>query len=69
MIGAIYMALGSDTGGSGVISLWTPSTYDHWNAIFWGVFVYAAVLPTAYLAWAAPAPFSDVEDAELASGD
>lgn len=61
LIGAIYMALGADADGSGLITLWVPSTYDHWNAIFWGVFIYAAVLPTAYLAWAGPEPLPDGE--------
>ena len=58
---AIYMALGADTDGSGVITLWVPTTYDHWNVIFWGAMLYAVVLPTTYLAWAGPAPLDEEE--------
>jgi len=60
---AIYMALSVDLAGSGKLQLWTPSTYDHWNAIFWGAMLYAFVLPTAWLAWAGPAPLGDADDA------
>jgi hypothetical protein len=60
---AIYMALSVDLAESGKLQLWVPVTYDHWNAIFWGAMLYAFVLPTAWLAWAGPAPMADVEDA------
>ena len=60
---AIYMALSIDLVDSGKLNLWTPTTYDHWNAIFWGAMLYAFVLPTAWLAWAGPAPMCDTEDA------
>lgn len=70
LIGAIFMALAAGQDGSAPITLWVPSTYDHWNAIFWGMFVYAAVLPTAYLAWAGPAPLDDADrDAALTLED
>ena len=36
--------------------LWTPSSFDHWSAIFWGGFLYAALLPTAWIAWFVGAP-------------
>ncbi len=57
---AIYMALGVDS--DNVLTLWVPSTYDHWNAIFWGAMLYAVVLPTTYLAWAGPQPLDDEAD-------
>ncbi|MCR9130315.1 MAG: hypothetical protein NXI12_12400 [Alphaproteobacteria bacterium] len=60
---AIYMALSVDLADSGKLQLWTPATYDHWNAIFWGAMLYAFVLPTTWLAWAGPALLEDLEDA------
>ena len=59
IVGALYMGLAADTDGDGLITLWKPTTYDHWNAIFWGAMLYAVVLPTAYLAWAGPGPLDD----------
>lgn len=59
---AIYMALSVDLAESGKLQLWTPTTYDHWNAIFWGAMLYAFVLPTTWLAWAGPALLEDPED-------
>jgi hypothetical protein len=41
----IYAAIASDTG------LWVPSSYEAFNGLFWGVFLYASVLPTAVLSW------------------
>jgi hypothetical protein len=41
----IYAAIGTDKG------LWVPSTYEAFNGLFWGVFLYASVLPTAMLSW------------------
>ncbi len=41
----IYGAIATDKGG------WMPGSYDHWNALFWGLFLYASLLPTAILAW------------------
>jgi hypothetical protein len=41
----IYAAMASDNG------LWVPSTYEAFNGFFWGVFLYASVLPTAVLSW------------------
>ncbi len=64
---AIYMALSADSDGEAIITLWVPSTYDHWNALFWGTILYAVVLPTTYLAWAGPAPLDDDgEDLDVA---
>lgn len=59
---AIYMALSVDLAASGKLQLWTPTTYDHWNAIFWGAMLYAFVLPTTWLAWAGPTLIEDPED-------
>lgn len=45
LLAVIYAAIASDKGG------WVPSTYEEFNGLFWGVFLYAAVLPTAILSW------------------
>ena len=66
VIAVLYMALAADGNGDGLITLWKPTTYDHWNAIFWGAMLYAVVLPTAYLAWAGPAPLDEDDPAETA---
>ena len=39
--------------------LWTPSTFDHWNAVFWGVFLFASLLPSAWLAWTIAPPVEE----------
>ncbi len=44
-LAVLYAALASDFGW------WTPRGYDAFNAIFWGVFLYSSLLPTAFLAW------------------
>jgi hypothetical protein len=31
--------------------LWVPTSFDAFNGLFWGVFLYASVLPTALLSW------------------
>ncbi len=59
VLAALYMGLAADSGGEGLITLWAPTSYDHWNAILWGAVLYAIVLPTAYLAWAGPAPLDE----------
>jgi hypothetical protein len=43
--GLFYAGVASDAGW------WLPRSYDAFNAIFWGVFLYATLLPTAFLAW------------------
>lgn len=43
LVGIIYMALASSKGW------WLPQTYDQWNGLFWGAFLYASLLPTAVL--------------------
>ena len=40
-----YAAIASDRG------LWLPASYDQFSAVFWGIFLYASVLPTALLSW------------------
>jgi hypothetical protein len=45
LLGIIYLAVGSDAG------LWVPASYDEFNGLFWGAFLYASVLPSAFLAW------------------
>ena len=41
----IYCAVAADKGA------WLPSTYDEFNGLFWGAFLYASILPSAFLAW------------------
>lgn len=40
-----YAGVAVDAGG------WVPTTYDEFNGVFWGVFLYATVLPSAVIAW------------------
>lgn len=41
----VYAAIAIDKG------LWFPDSYDEYNGVFWGLFLYASVLPTALLSW------------------
>lgn len=41
----VYAAIASNT------RLWVPRTYDGYNGLFWGVFLYAWVMPAAFVAW------------------
>jgi len=41
----LYAALASDFGW------WLPRGYDAYNGVFWGLLLYATLLPTAFLAW------------------
>jgi len=53
----IYMAIATDTQDGDGWALWLPTTYEHWNALFWGGLLYAMLLPTSYLIWTEkPAP-------------
>ncbi len=45
LLAIFYAGVASDVGG------WLPSTYAEFNGLFWGVFLYATVLPSAFLAW------------------
>lgn len=40
-----YGGVASDTG------MWIPTEFEHWNGLFWGVFLYSSLLPTTFLAW------------------
>lgn len=53
LLGLLYFGIASD---SQRLNLWMPSSFDHWIAIIWGTILFAFVLPTAVLAWIAPAP-------------
>jgi hypothetical protein len=41
----IYAAIASDK------NFWVPVTYEQFNGLFWGLFLYASVLPTGLLSW------------------
>lgn len=41
----LYAAIASDKGA------WFPATYEQYSGVFWGLFLYASLLPTALLAW------------------
>lgn len=45
LLAVIYIAIASDA------DLWIPRGYEQWNGLFWGVFLWASVLPTAVLAF------------------
>lgn len=45
LLAIIYLAIGSDAGW------WIPSGYEQWNGVFWGVFLWSSLLPTAVLAF------------------
>jgi hypothetical protein len=45
LVAVVYAAIASDAGA------WVPRTYDEFNGLFWGVFLYSTVLPVACLSW------------------
>lgn len=45
LIAILYCALAVDHGA------WVPRTYGEFSGLFWGAFLYASVLPSAFLAW------------------
>lgn len=49
LLGVIWIAVGTDKG-----FWWIPSSYDEWNIVFWGLFLYTTSLPSALLAWREP---------------
>lgn len=55
-LGIVYAGFAADQGW------WVPSTYEHFNALFWGAFAYCFLLPGFFLAWQADA-------ADLAPGE
>ncbi|WKW11560.1 hypothetical protein Strain138_000815 [Pseudogemmatithrix spongiicola] len=56
LLGVIWIALGID-----LKLWWVPSTYDEWNIIFSGLFIYLLTLPSAILAWREPDRHDDPE--------
>jgi hypothetical protein len=48
LLGLIYMSLQPDIAKKDIV-LWIPTTYDHWNAVFWGAFILATTLPSVFL--------------------
>ncbi|MDX2275719.1 MAG: hypothetical protein NW206_09745 [Hyphomonadaceae bacterium] len=51
LLGVIYLMLSQDLVSSGKLSLWTPTAFEHWNALFWGFTMLALTLPAAFLAF------------------
>lgn len=49
VLGVAYCGFATNAG------LWRPNLFEHWNGLFWGLFLYASLLPTAILAWTLPA--------------
>lgn len=45
LLGVVYAAIASDHGA------WVPATYEDFNGLFWGVFLYAVVIPVTVLSW------------------
>ena len=45
LLAIIYAAIGTDKG------LWVPDSYEEYNGLFWGAFLYASMLPSGFLAW------------------
>lgn len=45
LVAIIYAAIGTDKG------FWVPDTYEKYNGLFWGAFLYTSMLPSASLAW------------------
>ncbi len=56
LLGLLYLALRQDLATSGKLDLWAPTTYDHWNALFWGFGMLALTLPAAFLAFQQAGP-------------
>ncbi|TPG04335.1 hypothetical protein EAH84_15475 [Sphingomonas oligophenolica] len=51
---ALFLAAIAYAGAASDMNLWVPTGYENWNALFWGVFLYSSLLPTAFVAWAMP---------------
>lgn len=45
LIATIYLAIAADLGA------WVPSTYEDFNGAFWGIFLWATLLPTLCLSF------------------
>lgn len=50
LLAVLYAGFASDAGW------WVPRGFDAWNGLFWGAFLYASMLPTAFLAWTVKDP-------------
>lgn len=57
LIALIYMQLSFDFADR--IALWTPTSPEHWNALFWGALILALTLPAAFLAWEREPPAAE----------
>lgn len=55
LLAIIYAAFASDRGA------WVPSSYEEYNGLFWGAFLYASLLPSLFLVWQIDR--SDADDA------
>lgn len=61
-LAVIYMQLALDLANrSQPVMVWTPTTGDHWNALFWYVFFLAMTLPTAVHAFSRQSDLGDDE--------
>jgi hypothetical protein len=45
LLAVLYSAIAADKG------FWFPHTYEQFNGVLWGVFLYSSVLPAALLSW------------------
>lgn len=58
LLGVLYLMLRDNLAGG--LSLWAPTTPEHWNGIFWGLLLLSLTLPAAFLAWEKePPPLED----------
>jgi hypothetical protein len=51
VLGGAVLALFLYAGMAVDAGWWIPSSFDQWNGLFWGAFLYVTLLPTARLAW------------------
>lgn len=49
----LYLAIAGDKG------FWLPKSYNEFNGLFWGVFLYSIILPVAALSWMVERSFND----------
>ncbi len=50
-LGVGYSAIATDHGS------WVPHSYKKFNGLFWGIFLYAVVIPVITLSWLVDASF------------
>lgn len=58
LTGTFYLQMAPDWGS------WMPHTEPHWRGIFWGIILYAALLPTATLVWSRELALSALDEEE-----